>query len=67
LFLEMFSASGTCGSWRCVATVACGSTLHMRGASDEHFGLGSRVLRGTCPLLSGMAFLFDFVEVGKNA
>jgi hypothetical protein len=67
LFLEMFLASGTYGSWRCVAPVACGSTLHMQGASDEHSGLGSRVLRGTCALISGMPFLFDFVEVGENA
>jgi hypothetical protein len=47
--------------------VACKSTLHIRGASDEPFGLGSRVQRGTCPLLPGMTFLSGVVEVGEKA
>jgi hypothetical protein len=55
------------GSWRCAETVACRSTLHIRGASDEPFGLGSRVQRGTCPLLPGMTFLSGVVEVGEKA
>jgi hypothetical protein len=47
--------------------VACKSTLHIRGASDEPFGLGSQVQKDTCPLLPGMAFLFVVVEVGEKA
>jgi hypothetical protein len=60
-------ARETRGSWRCAATAACMGTRHMRGASDEPFGLGSRVLRGTCPLLPGMASLSGVVEVGEKA